>query len=69
MVAYLRNTSQLGWYDDEVRWAHGMAAKIEAHANTQAPIARLATALGVPPEKVAEMATLAKVAIEDHDPE
>lgn len=67
MVAYLRSRhTSHGWYDDEVRWAHGMAAKIEAaHVNEQAPIARFATALGVPPERVAEMATLAKVAIED----
>jgi len=66
MIAYLRGVEPDGrsWYE-EVRWAHGMAAKIEAHVNAQAPIARFAHALGIPAERVAQIATLAKIIIED----
>jgi predicted secreted protein len=60
MIGYLRSFTG---DDAEAQWAHGMAARIEAHVNDQAPIARFARAFGMPPERIVEAAILSKVKI------
>jgi predicted secreted protein len=60
MISYLRSFTG---DDAEAQWAHGMAARIEAHVNDQAPIARFARAFGMPPESIAEAAISSKVKI------